>query len=135
MRLTGLSRKWRTQENMAYRVGVLLLHQVHRQGHREEITTCRTVPIACRTGKCCDTFFKYLDWATKVMDIPNARKKKLYSKLHLQGLHNLQNLVSQRRYLEGQKPTAEARERIRGRQPPFLPQIVHRGRPVNRPTS
>jgi hypothetical protein len=28
--------------------------------------------------------FKCLDRATKEMDIPNARKKKLYSKLHLQ---------------------------------------------------
>jgi hypothetical protein len=61
------------------------------------------------------TLFKYLDRATKEMDIPNARKKKLYSKLHLHSIHSLQNLVSQRRYLERQKPTAEARGRIRRR--------------------
>jgi hypothetical protein len=61
------------------------------------------------------TLFKCLDRATKEMDIPNAREKKLYSKLHLHGIHSLQNLVSQRRYLERQKPTAEARGRIRGR--------------------
>jgi hypothetical protein len=46
------------------------------------------------------TLLKCLDCATKDMDIPNARKKKLYSKLHLHSIHNLQNLVSQRRYLE-----------------------------------
>jgi hypothetical protein len=50
--------------------------------------------------------------ATKEMDNPNARKKKLYSKLHLHSIHSLQNLVPQRRYL----PTAEARGRTRGRQ-------------------
>jgi hypothetical protein len=61
------------------------------------------------------TLFKCLDCATKEMDIPNTRKKKLYSKLHLHSIHSLQNLVSQRRYLERQKPTAEARGRIRGR--------------------
>jgi hypothetical protein len=61
------------------------------------------------------TLFKCLDRATKEMDIPNARKQKLYSKLHLHSIHSLQNLVSQRRYLERQKPTAEARGRIRGR--------------------
>jgi hypothetical protein len=46
------------------------------------------------------TLFKCLDRAKKEMDIPNARKKKLYSKLHLHSTHSLQNLVSQRRYLE-----------------------------------
>jgi hypothetical protein len=61
------------------------------------------------------TLFKCLDRATKEMDIPNARKKKLYSKLLLHSIHSLQNLVSHRRYLVGQKPTAEARGRIRGR--------------------
>jgi hypothetical protein len=61
------------------------------------------------------TLSKCLDRATKDMDIPSARKKKLYSKLHLHSIHSLQNLVSQRRYLERQKPTAEARGRIRGR--------------------
>jgi hypothetical protein len=54
------------------------------------------------------TLFKCLDRAPKEMDIPNARKKKLYSKLHLHSIHSLQNLVSQRRYLERQKPSAEA---------------------------
>jgi hypothetical protein len=61
------------------------------------------------------TLFKCLDRATKEMDIPNARKKKIYSKLHHHSIHSLQNRVSQRRYLERQKPTGEARERIRGR--------------------
>jgi hypothetical protein len=61
------------------------------------------------------THFRSLDCATKEMDIPNARKKKLYSKLHLHSIHSLKILVSQRRYLERQKPTAEARGRIRGR--------------------
>jgi hypothetical protein len=61
------------------------------------------------------TLFECLDGATKEMEIPNARKKKLYSKLHLHSIHSLQNLVSQRRYLESQKPTAETRGRIRGR--------------------
>jgi hypothetical protein len=61
------------------------------------------------------TLFKCLDRVTKEMDIPNARKKKLYSKLHLHSIHSLQGLVSQRRYLERQKPTAEARGGIRGR--------------------
>jgi hypothetical protein len=51
------------------------------------------------------TLFKCLGGATKEMDIPNARKTKLYSKLHLHSIHSLQNLVSQRRYLERQKPT------------------------------
>jgi hypothetical protein len=37
---------------------------------------------------------------------------KLYSKLHL---HSLQTLVSQRRYLERQKPTSEARGGMRGK--------------------
>jgi hypothetical protein len=50
------------------------------------------------------TLFKCLDRATKEMDIPNTRKKKLYSKLYLHSIHSLQNLVSQRRYLERQKP-------------------------------
>jgi hypothetical protein len=57
--------------------------------------------------------FKCLDRATKEMDIPNARKKKLYSKLHLHSIHSLQNVVSQQRYLERQKP--ETRGIIRGR--------------------
>jgi hypothetical protein len=61
------------------------------------------------------TLFKCLDRATKEMDIPNARNKKLYSKLHLHSLHSPQSLVSQRRYLERQKPTAEARGRRRDR--------------------
>jgi hypothetical protein len=61
------------------------------------------------------TLFKCLDRATKEMDIPNARKKRLYSKLHLHSIHSPQNLSSQRRYLERQKPTAEGRGRIRGR--------------------
>jgi hypothetical protein len=55
------------------------------------------------------TLFKCLDCATKEMDIPNARKKKSYSKLHLQSRCSLQDLVSQRRYLERQKLTAKAR--------------------------
>jgi hypothetical protein len=61
------------------------------------------------------TLFQCLDRATKETDIPNARKKKLYSKLHLHSIHSLKNLVSQRRYLEILKPTAEARGRIRDR--------------------
>jgi hypothetical protein len=60
------------------------------------------------------TLFKCLDRATKEMDIPNARKRKLHSKLHLHSIHSIQNLVSQRRYLERPKPTAETRGRIRG---------------------
>jgi hypothetical protein len=60
------------------------------------------------------TLFECLDLA-KEMDIPNARMKKLYSKLHLHSIDSLQNLVSQRRYLKRQKPTAEARVSIRGR--------------------
>jgi hypothetical protein len=46
------------------------------------------------------TFFKCRDRATKEMDIPNARKKNLHSKLHLHSIHSLQSLVSQRRYLD-----------------------------------
>jgi hypothetical protein len=61
------------------------------------------------------TLLECLDRATKEIDIPNARRKTLYSKLHLHSIHSLQNVVSQRRYLERQKPTAEARGRIRGR--------------------
>jgi hypothetical protein len=61
------------------------------------------------------TLFKCLDRATKEMDIPNGRKRKLYSKLHLHSIHSLQNLVSQWRYLERKKPSAEVRGRIRGR--------------------
>jgi hypothetical protein len=60
------------------------------------------------------TLFRCLDRATTEMDIPNARKKKLYSKLHLHSIHSLQSLVSQLRYLERQKPTAEARRGGRG---------------------
>jgi hypothetical protein len=60
------------------------------------------------------TLLKCHDRTTKEMDIPNARKKKLYSKLHLHSIYSLQNLVSQRRYLERQSPTAEARGKIRG---------------------
>jgi hypothetical protein len=59
------------------------------------------------------TLFNCLDRATKEMNIPNARKNKLYSKLHLHSIYSLQNLVAQRRYLERQKPTAEARGRKR----------------------
>jgi hypothetical protein len=58
------------------------------------------------------TLFKCLDRTTKDMDIPNARMKKLYIKLHLHSIHSLQNLVPPRRYLEKQKPTAEARGRV-----------------------
>jgi hypothetical protein len=49
--------------------------------------------------------------ATK-MDIPNTRKKKLYSKLHLHSIHSLQNLVSQRRYPQRQQQSTSA---VRGR--------------------
>jgi hypothetical protein len=45
--------------------------------------------------------FKCLERAIK--DIPKARKKKLCSKLHLHSIHSLQNLRSQRPYLERQK--------------------------------
>jgi hypothetical protein len=55
------------------------------------------------------TLFKCLDRATKEMDIPNARKKKLYSKLHLHSIHSLQNL-GPTVIRERQKPTAEATE-------------------------
>jgi hypothetical protein len=59
--------------------------------------------------------FKCLDRATEEMDINNARKEELYSKLHLHKYTVNKNLLSQRRYLERQKPTAEVRGRIRGR--------------------
>jgi len=78
--------------------------------------------------------FKCIDRATTEMDIPNARKRELYSKLHLHSIHTLQNLVFQRRYLERQKPTSEARGRIRGRWPLFPLHPLHRGRTVNRLT-
>jgi hypothetical protein len=42
-------------------------------------------------------------------------QKKLYIKVHLHSIHSLQNLVSQRRYMEIQKPTSEAKGRMRGR--------------------
>jgi hypothetical protein len=42
------------------------------------------------------TLFKCLDWATEERDIPHARKKKLYSKLHIHSVDSLQNIVSQR---------------------------------------
>jgi hypothetical protein len=61
------------------------------------------------------TLIKCLEQAAKKMDIPHARRKKLYSKLHLHSIHTIQNLVSQRRFLERQPPTSEARGRIRGR--------------------
>jgi hypothetical protein len=57
------------------------------------------------------THFNSFGRATKEMNIPNARKKKPYSKLHLRSTHSLQNPVSQRRYLQRQMPTAE---RVRG---------------------
>jgi hypothetical protein len=46
---------------------------------------------------------------------PTLKNRELYSRLHLHSIHSLQKLVSQRRYLERQKPTAEARGKIRGR--------------------
>jgi hypothetical protein len=42
------------------------------------------------------TLFKLLGRATKEMDIPNARKKKFYSKIHFPSIHKLKNLISQR---------------------------------------
>jgi hypothetical protein len=62
--------------------------------------------------------FKCLERATEERDIPHARKNKLYSKLHLHSVHSvhsLQSILSQRRYLERQKPSAEVKGRIRGR--------------------
>jgi hypothetical protein len=55
---------------------------------------------------------KCLDRAIKEMNIPNSRKKNIHRKLYL---HNLQNLVSQWRYLVRQEPTTEAIGRTRGR--------------------
>jgi hypothetical protein len=69
------------------------------------------LPIVLRSA---GTFFKCLDRATKEMDIPNARKRN-YTASSTYTIYSLQKLVSQRRYLERQKPTAEAREGIRGR--------------------
>jgi hypothetical protein len=62
------------------------------------------------------TQFKCFDRATKAMDIPNAGVEILYSKLNLHSIHILQNLVSQRRYLERQKPTSDSGKR--GKYPP-----------------
>jgi hypothetical protein len=110
---------------MAYGVRVLLWHQYKdkvmekKEQHAElckllaaEEYDVMLLPIVLGIA---GTLFKCLDRATKEMDIPNARKKKLYSKLHIHSIHSLQNLVSQPRYLERLKPTAEARGRIRGR--------------------
>jgi hypothetical protein len=47
---------------------------------------------------CAGAPFKCLDRASKEMEISNARKKKLYSKLHLHGIHSFQNRVFQRLY-------------------------------------
>jgi hypothetical protein len=59
--------------------------------------------------------FKCLERAATEIGNPTARKKKLYSKLHLHSIHTLQNLVSQRRFLERQKSSTEPRGRIKGR--------------------
>jgi hypothetical protein len=64
------------------------------------------LPVVLRIA---GTLFNCLDRATKEMDIPNLKIKIVCSKLHQHSIHSLQNLVSQRRYLERQKPTAEAR--------------------------
>jgi hypothetical protein len=80
------------------------------------------------------TLFKCLDRATKELDIPNARKKKLYSKLHLHSIHSLQNLVSQLTIPGKTKANCRSKGKNK-RQIASLPtQPVHRGRPVNRPT-
>jgi hypothetical protein len=126
---------------MAGRVGVLLRHQVCEQGHREECKHAGLskllAAVRALRGKQADgdgvmlilfvlespirpicpggTLFKCLDRASKEMDISNARQMILNSKLHLHSVHSLQDLVSQRRYLERQKPTSEARGRIRDR--------------------
>jgi hypothetical protein len=77
---------------------------------------------------------KCLDRATKEMDIPTARKKKLYSKLHLHSIHSLQSLVSQRRLPRTAKTYPRLKRKDK-RQMASLPiQPFHRGRPVNRPT-
>jgi hypothetical protein len=47
------------------------------------------------------TLFKCLERAATENDIPTARKKKLYSKLHLHSIHTLQNLVSHGDFWKG----------------------------------
>jgi len=61
------------------------------------------------------TLFKCLTHALKELQVQPARQKKLYSKLHLHSIHTLQNLVSQRRYLERTPNTTIPRGQIRGR--------------------
>ena len=61
------------------------------------------------------TLYKCFERMAREMQIPHARKKKLSSKLHLHSIHTLQNLVSQRRFLERAPASPEARGRIRGR--------------------
>ena len=60
------------------------------------------------------TLYKCLEKAAIQLSIPAAKRNKLYTKLHLHGVHTLHNLVKQRRFLERQ-PDVEARGRIRGR--------------------
>ena len=59
--------------------------------------------------------FKCLQHAAKELEIPPARRKTKFSKIHLHSVHTLQNLVSQRRYLERPQTGTEARGRIKGR--------------------
>jgi len=61
--------------------------------------------------------FKCLEQATQEMNIPNIRRKNLYKKLHLDSIHTLHSLVphGQQWNIERQKPTSEARGRIRGK--------------------
>jgi hypothetical protein len=58
----------------------------------------------------------------------------LYTERHLHSLHTLQDVKSQRRYLERQKANSEARGMMRGRWPPLPPHPVHSGRLIYRPT-
>jgi hypothetical protein len=78
------------------------------------------------------TLFKFLDRATKEMDIPNARRKKLYSKLQLHCVYCLPCVPTA---IPG-KTKANCRSKGKNkRQIASLPtHSVHRGRPVNRPT-
>jgi hypothetical protein len=55
------------------------------EGYVAEGYDVRLLPIVLGSA---ETLFKCLDHATQQTDIPNARRKKPYSKLHL---HSLQN--------------------------------------------
>jgi hypothetical protein len=77
------------------------------------------------------TLFKCLDWATKEMDIPNARQQASFTQ-HKQSTSPCVPITKP----EETKANLRSKEKDKRQTTslPTPPQSVHRGRPVNRPT-